>query len=131
MINNYLSQRISNPQVTDLRPLAAILPPPLRPLVPSEPFFLTVHTGVTALPSEAHPAGIDVLKEEHIDAFELAYTGTFGGKTTVGLAVYQNDTDDNINFTYLYPPDASLPQPTYYSPTEPGDRESEPSPASR
>ena len=119
VVNNYLSQRISNPQVTDLRPLAAILPPPLRPLVPSEPFFLTVHTGVTALPSEAHPAGVDVLKEEHIDAFELAYTGTFGGKTTVGFAVYQNDTDNNINFTYLYPPDASLPQPTYYSPTDP------------
>jgi outer membrane receptor protein involved in Fe transport len=114
VINNYLDQRISNPQVTDLRPLAALLPPPLRPLVPSEPFFLTVHTGVTALPSEAHPGGIDELKEEHIDAFELAYTGTLGGKTTIGLAVYQNDTDDNINFTYLYPPDPNLPQPTYY-----------------
>jgi outer membrane receptor protein involved in Fe transport len=103
VINEYLDQRISNPQVTDLRPLAALLPPPLRPLVPSEPFFLTVHT-----------SGNTDLKEEHIDAFELAYTGTFGGKTTIGLAVYQNDTDDNINFTNVYPPDPNLPPPTYY-----------------
>jgi outer membrane receptor protein involved in Fe transport len=103
VINEYLSQRISNPQPTDLRPLAALLPPPLRPLVPGEPFFLTVHTG-----------GSTSLKEEHIDALELAYTGTLGRKTTVGLAVYQNDTDDNVNFTYLYPPDAALPAPTYY-----------------
>jgi iron complex outermembrane receptor protein len=103
VINNYLDQRISNPQVTDLTPLAGLLPPPLRPLVPSEPFFLTVHTG-----------GNTDLKEEHLDAFELAYTGTIGGKTTVGFAVYQNDTDNNINFTYLYPPDPTLPAPTYY-----------------
>ena len=103
VINNYLDQRISNPQVTDLTPLAALLPPPLRPLVPSEPFFLTVHT-----------SGNTDLTQEHVDAFELAYTGTFGGKTTVGLAVYQNDTDNNINFTYVYPPDPSLPAPSYY-----------------
>ncbi len=119
VINNYLDQRISNPLPTDLRPLAQILPPPLNSLVPTEPFFLTVHTGVAALPSDEHAQGIDALKEEHIDALELAYTGTFGGKTTVGLAVYQNDTDDNINFTYLYPPDPNLPQPTYYDPQNP------------
>ena len=103
VINEYLSQRISNPQPTDLTPLAALLPPPLRPLVPSEPFFLTVYTD-----------GNTGLKEEHIDAFELAYTGSVGRKTTLGLALYQNDTDDNINFTYLYPPDPALPAPSYY-----------------
>ena len=53
--------------------------------------------------------GNDELKEEHVDAFELAYTATFGGRTTLGLAVYQNDTDDNINFTYLLP-NAENPQ---------------------
>jgi outer membrane receptor protein involved in Fe transport len=108
VINNYLDQRISNPQTTDLRPLAALLPPALRPLVPSEPFYLTVHT-----------SGNTELEEEHIDAFELAYNGTFGGKTTVGLAVYQNDIDQNINFTYLYPPDPDLPAPTFYDSRSP------------
>jgi outer membrane receptor protein involved in Fe transport len=108
VVNNYLDQRISNPQTTDLRPLAALLPPALRPLVPSEPFYLTVHT-----------SGNTELEEEHIDAFELAYNGTFGGKTTVGLAVYQNDIDQNINFTYLYPPDPDLPAPTFYDSRSP------------
>ena len=108
VINNYMDQRISNPQATDLRPLAAFLPPALRPLVPAEPFYLTVHT-----------SGNTQLQEEHIDAFELAYNGTFGGKTTVSLAAYQNDIDENINFTYLYPPDPNLPAPTYYDSRNP------------
>jgi len=59
------------------------------------------------------------LKEEHVDAFELAYTGTFGGKTTIGLAVYQNDINENINFTYLLPnsenPKGGLPGLEFYS----------------
>jgi iron complex outermembrane receptor protein len=38
------------------------------------------------------------LKEESVTAYELGYTGTFGGKTIVGLAYYINDLDDNINF---------------------------------
>ena len=57
--------------------------------------------------------------EESIDAFELAYTGSFG-KTTIGLAVYQNDTDENINFSQIYPPGTpGFPPPTYYSPSNP------------
>ena len=108
VINNYLDQNISNPQPTDLRPLAGLLPPQLRPLVPSEPFFLTVNN-----------FGNTDLSEEHIDAWELAYTGSFG-KTSIGLAVYQNDTDENINFSNLYPPGTpGFPAPTYYSPTNP------------
>jgi outer membrane receptor protein involved in Fe transport len=98
VINNYLDQDIIYYGTTvDLRPLGA-LAPALRPLIPQEPFFLYVNT-----------FGNEKLKEEHIDAFELAYTGTLGGKTTIGLAVYQNDTDDNINFTYLLP-NAENPQ---------------------
>lgn len=92
VVNNYLDQSIFSPTPVDLRPLAAVLPPPLRPLVPSEPFRLVVNT-----------FGNTELHEEHIEAFELAYTGTFGGKTTVGVAVYQNVTDDNVNFTSLLP----------------------------
>jgi iron complex outermembrane receptor protein len=98
VINNYLDQDIIYYGTTvDLRPLGA-LAPALRPLIPQEPFFLYVNT-----------FGNENLKEEHIDAFELAYTGTLGGKTTIGLAVYQNETDDNINFTYLLP-NAENPQ---------------------
>jgi outer membrane receptor protein involved in Fe transport len=108
VINNYLDQNISNPQPTDLRALAGLLPPPLRPLVPGEPFFLTVNN-----------FGNTDLVEEHIDAWELAYTGSFG-KTTIGLAVYQNDTDQNINFSNIYPPGTpGFPPPTYYSPANP------------
>jgi outer membrane receptor protein involved in Fe transport len=111
VINNYLDQNISNPSPIDLRPLGALLPPTLRPLVPAEPFLLTVNT-----------FGNANLKEEHVDAFEVAYTGTIGGKTTLGLAVYQNDTDNNINFTYLTPNSefpTGLPGLAFYSAADP------------
>ncbi len=92
VINNYLDQDIIYYGTTvDLRPLGALVPA-LRPLIPQEPFFLDVNT-----------FGNADLKEEHVDAFELAYTGTLGGKTTIGLAVYQNDINENTNFTYLLP----------------------------
>jgi outer membrane receptor protein involved in Fe transport len=87
-INNYLDLPIFSPTAV---PLFALLPPPLRPLAPPEPIYLILST-----------FGNPDLKEEHIDAYELAYTGTVGS-TTFGLAVYQNDTDDNINFTTLTP----------------------------
>jgi outer membrane receptor protein involved in Fe transport len=60
------------------------------------------------------------LKEESLDAYELAYTGTIGGRTTLGLAVYQNDQDDNINFTFfsqIPPADALANGATFYSVT--------------
>ena len=111
VINNYLDQDIIYYGTTvDLRPLAAAVPP-LAPLIPKEPFFLYVNT-----------FGNPNLKEEHVDAFELAYTGTFGGKTTIGLAVYQNDIDENINFTYLLPNSENpqgLPGLEFYSVTNP------------
>jgi len=108
VVNNYLDQNILQPPpFTDLRPL---VPPPVRPLVPNEPFRLVLNT-----------YGNTELKEEHIDAFEIAYTGTIGGRTTIGLALYRNDSNDNINFTYLYPatPGLDLPPPEYYSATNP------------
>jgi outer membrane receptor protein involved in Fe transport len=93
-INNYLDQNI-------------LQPPPPNPAIPpfiNEPFSLELNT-----------YGNLNLTEEHIDAFELAYTGTIHGKTTLGLSIYRNDINDNINFTYLYPPEnPNLPPPTFY-----------------
>ncbi|HXY39366.1 MAG TPA: TonB-dependent receptor, partial [Vicinamibacteria bacterium] len=110
VINNYLDQDIFSPTPVDLRPLAAALPA-LAPLIPSEPFLLTVNT-----------FGNPTLKEQHVDAFELAYTGTLGGKTTLGAAVYQNRLNNDLNFTYLLPTPENpqgLPGLEYYSPTNP------------
>ncbi len=98
VINNYLDQSIFSPSAVDLRPLAALLPPEQRGLVPDEPFLLVVNT-----------TGQANLREERVDALELAYTGTFGERTTVGLAVYQNVIDDNINFASVTP-DSEHPQ---------------------
>jgi outer membrane receptor protein involved in Fe transport len=106
-INNYLNQNISFPDPVDLTPLKPLIGPAAA-LVPP-PFFLTVNA-----------FGNSGMKEQSTDAYEVAYTGTFGGKTTVGLAVYQSDTNDNINFTYLYPAGTpGYPSPTYYSVTNP------------
>ncbi len=110
LINNYLDQDISNPDPVDLRGLAPFFPPPLAGLIPNEPFFLTVNN-----------FGNRDLVEESVEALELAYTATFG-RTTVGLAVYQNDTDENINFTVLIPDQENpqgLPGLEFYSPTNP------------
>ena len=106
-INNYLNQDIQFPQPIDLSPLEPLIGPAAA-LVPP-PFLPTVNA-----------FGNADMKEQSTDAWELAYTGTFGGKTTVGLAAYQSDTDNNINFTYLYPPGTpGYPPPTYYSVTNP------------
>jgi len=60
------------------------------------------------------------MKEQSTDGYEVAYTGTFGGKTTVGLAAYLTDTNENINFTYLVPPGTpGYPLPTFYSAADP------------
>jgi outer membrane receptor protein involved in Fe transport len=125
VINNYLWQNISSPGAIDLCVPPAGFPPTFCPLaflvdqvapglgalVPRDPFYLTVNN-----------FGNTLLKEEHLDAFEIAYTGTIGRRTTIGLAAYQNTTDDNVNFTVLLP-DAENPQGLpgleYYSATNP------------
>jgi outer membrane receptor protein involved in Fe transport len=127
-INNFLDQNISNPSpIIDLCatpvpglppgidcPLAFALDlqsPGLGSLVPKDPFLLTVNN-----------FGNVALVEEKIDAFELAYTGTFGGDTTISLAVYQNDIDENINFTVLLPDQENLnglPGLEFYTPANP------------
>jgi outer membrane receptor protein involved in Fe transport len=105
-INNYLSQKIFAPIAPiDLRALRGLIPllvpgptgAALASLVPTTPINLIVNN-----------IGNPNLKEESVTAYEAAYTGTFNNKTTIGIAVYRNDTDNNINFTTITP-SASFP----------------------
>ncbi|MHC4181061.1 MAG: TonB-dependent receptor plug domain-containing protein, partial [Planctomycetota bacterium] len=111
-VNNYLAQPIFAPGIIiDLSPLAPLLPPPLDALVPAQPVPLIVNN-----------VGNPDLREESLTAYEVAYTGTFGGRTTFGVACYQNDTNDNLNFVDVRPsasnPDG-LPGLEYYTAADP------------
>jgi len=87
-INNFLSQEILSPRPIDMRALGALLPAPLKPFV-ATPFFLIVNN-----------IGNPHVKAQSLNAYEFAYTGSVG-KTVLGFAVYQNDTNNDINFTNL------------------------------
>jgi outer membrane receptor protein involved in Fe transport len=100
-VNNYLSQKIFAPIAPiDLRALSGLIPllvpgPTgafLASLVPTTPINLIVNN-----------VGNPNLKEESLTAYEAAYAGTFNDKTTVGIAVYRNKTNDNINFASITP----------------------------
>jgi len=95
-INNYLDIALLNP--VDLRGLAPLLPAPLQPFV-AAPFPLAVRAVGSELPIGSTPQA--PLKQESLTAFEGAYTGTFSDRTTLGLAFYVNDMNDNINFVQL------------------------------
>jgi outer membrane receptor protein involved in Fe transport len=86
VINNYLDIAIVNP--TDLSALGI-----------AQPFPLVVKAVGSRLPIGTTPQ--QELTEESITAYELAYTGSIGGRTTLGAAFYVNDHDDNINFVQL------------------------------
>ena len=86
VINNYLDIAIVNP--IDLRAIGI-----------AQPFPLVVKAVGSRLPIGTTPQA--ELTEESITAYEVAYTGTLGGKTTLGAAFYVNDHDDNINFVQL------------------------------
>jgi outer membrane receptor protein involved in Fe transport len=94
-VNNFLFQPIIGASVnlTPLTPALPLLPPPvanlIRPLI------------VTPWPLIVNNIGNPNLKEQSLDAFELAYNGTFNHRTSFGIAVYQNDTNDSINFVSL------------------------------
>ena len=92
-INNYLSQDIFNPTPVSLplAPLAPLAPAAVRPAL-TTPFLLIVKN-----------VGNPNLKEESVTAYEVAYTGTFKDKTTIGIAAYRNKTDNNINFAQITP----------------------------
>jgi len=104
-INNYLDLPIFAPSAIDMRALAPLAPPPLREMI-SAPFNLIVRNVGNEIGSTT---GTTPLKEEFVDALEVAYTGTFADKLTLGLAWYQNDQDDNINFASVLP-SLSFPQ---------------------
>jgi outer membrane receptor protein involved in Fe transport len=108
-INNYLSQKIfapvapinlNTPQIRGaiqlFAPAAAV--PLLLSQIPATPINLIVNN-----------VGNPNLKEESVTAYEVAYTGTFNDKTTFGVAVYRNETDNNINFSQVTP-SASFPR---------------------
>ena len=119
VVNNYLDQDILAPPpdgLINLAPLIPALPPALRPLVPPEPFLLQVKNRGSEVVSPRFN-----LKQESLDAYELAYTGSVGN-TTFGVAVYVNRQDDNINFVSLLPSaqaPTGLPGLSFYSPTNP------------
>jgi outer membrane receptor protein involved in Fe transport len=94
VINNYLDTTIFSPTPLDLRPLvplASVIAPSLVPSL-SQPFSLVVRN-----------IGNTALVQESLNAYEIAYTGTFSRRTTIGLAVYQNDKDNDINFARVLP----------------------------
>jgi outer membrane receptor for ferrienterochelin and colicins len=95
VINQFLEVAIVAP--ADLRGLAPFLGP-LAPLV-ARPFPLTVRAVGSELPIGSRAQ--TPLKEESLTAYEIAYTGTVARRTTLGLAFYVNDVDDNINFVQL------------------------------
>ena len=95
VINNYLDQNIFAPTPIDLRklaPLAFAFGQRDVAKAIAYPFNLVVRN-----------VGNTDLKQESLNAYEIAYTGTFARRTTVGLAWYQNDSDESINFTRLLP----------------------------
>jgi iron complex outermembrane receptor protein len=75
LVNNFLDVTIITATV-DLRPLGG---PPVFPII-------------------SRAIGNEDLQEEQLDAYEIGYTGDFGGRTIVSLSYYINDTDQNINF---------------------------------
>ena len=118
IINNFLDMNVVFPvdlsALAAFRPLLpALLPPGLPPAVAqgalmqleqqldqttAQPFPLVVRSVGSDLPLGSMPrTGIT---EESLTAYELSYTGTFGG-TTAGAAVYLNRRDTPIAFTEL------------------------------
>lgn len=103
-INNFINQDIFSPSFESrLVALVPFAPPALRPAL-SRPFRPRIKIAGSEEVSPRY-----TLKEESLTAYEVSYTGTIGGRTNVGIALYQNDSNDNINFTFLLP-NASFPQ---------------------
>ena len=99
VIDNFLDIKIAVP--VDLSALAPLLPPPLQPLV-KDPFPLVVRAVGSSIPIGGVPQ--PELTYQSLSAYEAAYTMTVGARTTLGLAVYVNDLDNNINFAAISPP---------------------------
>ena len=78
MVNNNLDVTISNPF-----PLAA-----LNPALAGRNFLVPTHA-----------SGNKDLTEEHVDAYEVSYTGKVGAKSLFSAAAYYNKTSNSIFFT--------------------------------
>ena len=102
-VNNFIDQDIFSPTFVSLAALTPFAPPALRPAL-ARPFRPRIRIAGSEEVSPAYS-----LKEESLTAYEISYTGTIGGRTSVGIALYQNDSNDNINFTFLLP-NASFPR---------------------
>jgi iron complex outermembrane receptor protein len=63
------------------------------------PFGIPVPVFPIIVPANGNPD----LKEESLTAYEIGYTGEFGGRTSVSASYYVNDSDDNINFVAQSP----------------------------
>ena len=87
-INNYLDVFT----IVSLFPLGAV-----NPALGAAQFPVVTHSVGSAVPQLGEPGG-HPLKQESLDAYEMGYTGTYGGKTTLGLAAYINDKKNDINF---------------------------------
>jgi outer membrane receptor protein involved in Fe transport len=121
VINNYLDVGIKAPGADF--PLGAVcqLSPPLcagnpglaRQVLPLGPRAIGSEVARGINPS------LPELKEESLNAYEVAYTGTFGGRTTVGLAFYINDSNDSINFVTTPAVIASVGLPPLYTSRNP------------
>jgi outer membrane receptor protein involved in Fe transport len=112
VINNYLQQDIflTSPLIdlSRVAPLAALFGQPDLARAIAVPFQLVVRN-----------IGNTDLKEESLNAYEIAYTGTINRRTTIGLAVYRNDSNNSINFTRVVPTAANpqgLPGFDIYTP---------------
>ena len=121
VINNFLDVRIKAPGADF--PLGAVcqLAPPLCAANPGLA-RQTLPLGPRAIGSEVARSispSIPTLKEESLNAYEAAYTGTFGGRTTVGLAFYINDSNNNINFVTTPSVIASIGLPALYTSANP------------
>jgi outer membrane receptor protein involved in Fe transport len=117
VINNFLDVTISQP--INLSPFAAIpgLPPPIVAFF-QQPFPLPVRAVGSEVPDPAFEGRNRLpLVEESLTAYEIGYTGTINGKTTLGVAFYMNDTDDNINF--IANPGTGQFQVPFYTPQAP------------
>jgi len=95
VINNYLDLAIVQP--VDLSPVG-VLVPPLAPLV-AAPFPLVVKAVGSELPIGGKAQ--TPLTESSLDAYEVAYTGTFMNRSTVTVSFYVNDLKDDLNFSQL------------------------------
>lgn len=86
-VNNFLDTQVLTP--VDLKPFFPNLPPDLQPLVEDD--FLLTQTIL----------GNPDLEPEGLTSYEFGYIGTINGRTTLGIALYVNDTSKNINFVSL------------------------------